>query len=556
MGNRRGQTVVLAYLAVVVFTVLGGSLLSQSLTTHRHQQRQQLQDDVFYLAEGGLEDVIGRFAQAIANFQVEANVSRYPVSGSLVTTFSSGRSAATVITEAEPSPRTVPDPDGISVFVKNYHVATTVTHPAYPAVAVTLHQIVSRRIIYAFQHAVFYDGDLEWLPGPDMTLSGRVHSNSDVYLGTHGLLTVNCDYLRAVGKLFNKRKDSPGTPMGGIVQVKKAGTSPPHYAAMAGLDSSSPAWATESQTRWAGTVKTDVHGVTRRAVPVVGSIAPGGFYDTNAGMKVVNGTVSVGGTVLTPGVDIPPNTVTTSTTFYNNREGKRVRMTNIDLRRLAGYHDVDGDGVLDPPGTPGNPYTNKLPANGLIFATRNDALSTEQPGIRLLNGSEIRRAGGLTVVSNTPMYLQGHFNTVSKKPVAVIADALNLLSTNWNDANSAANNVNSGGPRTASNTTYNAAFIAGIDTTSAGRYNGGLENYPRLHEHWSGRTLSITGSFVSLWNSQVATGAWRYGQQAARSQYTAPTRNWAYDASFASGTAMPPFTPWAVEITKGAWWQD
>ena len=84
-----------------------------------------------------------------------------------------------------------------------------------------------------------------------------------------------------------------------------------------------------------------------------------------------------------------------------------------------------------------------------------------------------------------------------------------------------------------------------------GQYNGGLENYPRLHEKWTGVTLSIKGSFVSLWNSQIATGNWVYGNP----QYTAPNRLWDYDTDFSSGN-LPPFTPWAVLINRGAWWKE
>ena len=555
LRSRTGQTAVLAYLAVAVFTLLGGSLLSQSFSTQRHSQREQLQDEVFYAAEGGIEDAIGRFGQAIANFQVDTNITRYPVVGSLVTAFASGATASSVVEQAEPTPRTVADPDGISIFLKNYHITTTVAHPAFPGVTATVHQVVERRIIYTFQHAVFYDGDLEWLPGPDMTLSGRVHSNGDIYIGTNALLTVDSEYLRATGNIFNRRKDSSDS-MPGIVQIKKADTSPPQYLAMAGLDSANPTWETQSQTRWNGTVKTGVHGVTKRAVPVVGSIAPGGFYDTNAQMRIVNNTVTLNGVALVEGVNLPPGTVTASTTFYNNREGKFVKMSNVDLKKLAGYFDVNGDSVLDPPGTPGNPYTNQLPANGLIYATRTDATGSQQPGVRLLNGSEVRRTGGLTIVSNDPMYIQGNFNTTSKKPVAVVADAMNLLSNHWNDSQSTSNNVNSGSPRTATATTFNAAFIAGIKPTVTGNYNGGLENYPRFHERWTGVNCSVTGSFVSLWNSQLAAGNWVYGQQASNSQYTAPNRLWTYDASFSDGTTLPPFTPWAVEIVKGAWWED
>lgn len=547
--DTRGQTIALAYVAVVVITVLGGSLLTRSFSTTRASQNEQLHAQVFYMAEGGLEDALSRFAQDIANFAVDANVAQYPVGGgTLVTTFADGSTASSRIAEAEVVPRTVPDDDGISLFVKNYHITTTVQHPA-SSMAATLHQIISRRIIYTFQHAVFYDQDLEWLPGVDMTLSGRVHSNHDIYIGTHAILTVDSEYLRAVGDIFNRRKDS-SQAMAGTVQIKKAGTSPAQYVAMSGLDSDAGNWATESQTRWNGTVKSSDHNVAARAVPVVGSIGAGGYYDSNATVRIVNGTVTEGATTLVPGTNIPPNTVTTSTSFYNNREGKYVKMTEVDLRKLAGWYDCNGDGTEE------QCYPNHLPSNGLLFATRNDAPVGQEPGVRLKRGSEISRNSGLTVASEVPVYIQGNYNTVSKKPTAVIADSVNLLSNAWQDANSTVNNVNSGSARTATTTTINTAFIAGVDTTTSGNYNGGLENFPRFHERWTNVTLNITGSFVSLWEPTVAQGDWKYGQQSSNSQYTAPIRNWNYDTSFSSGTSMPPFTPWAVEITKGAWWAD
>lgn len=547
-GNTRGQTVVLAYMAVLVMTVLGGSLLTNSFTANRDASNQQIQADLLYLAEGGLEDAIGRFAQAIANFQIDPNVVQYPAAGTLNTAFSNGATASSVVTEAEAAPRSVADPDGIAIFEKNYRIRTTVTHPTV-ARTMVLNQIVKRRMIYTFQHAIFYDNDLEWLPGPDMTLSGRVHSNADIYIGTHNLLTVDNEYLRAAGKIFNRRKDSSGV-MAGTVQIRVAGSSPSSFVAMSGLDSDDATWQADSQTRWNGTVRTDVHGVTQRAVPVVGSTAPGGFYDVNADVRIVNGTITKGGVALVEGTDIPVGTITTTTTFFNNRENKNVRMTEINLRKLAGYSATD---------TTSPSFPNRLPSNGLMYATRSDAASNEQPGIRLVNGAVIERAAGLTIVSNDPMYIQGHYNVPTdsdgngtldkpKKPTAVIADAVNILSVNWNDAN----DTSSLSSRVAQPTTVNTAFIAGIKPTGGSQYSGGLENYPRFHEDWTSKTLSITGSFVSLWDSQIATGNWVYGGM----QYKAPLRNWNYDTSFSSGTTMPPFTPYAVEMVKTAWWQE
>jgi hypothetical protein len=439
-----------------------------------------------------------------------------------------------VINEAESAIRQITDPDGTVVGVKTYIVSVSCQHPANNSVTVSVNQAIVLRVIYAFQHAVFYNDDLELIPGPSMNFTGRIHGNKDMYLDSESTLTINSEYLRSAGNIYNQRKDrleeSPGD-----VRIKRAGTGA--YFNMSGLDCDSVDWLVESQSRWNGTVKSSIHGVTKLSAPRVGSIQPDGYYANNADIKIENGVITQSGQVLIEGQDIPVGTIITDTDFYNNREGKYIRMTNIDLAKLS------GSGFLKPDATP---YSNHLPNNGLIYATRNDASGSEEPAIRLVNGSQINRSGGLTVVSNDPIYIQGDYNTVNKKPTAVICDSVNILSNNWNDANSTRNLSN----RVASNTSVNTAFIAGVDNTVTGHYNGGLENYPRFHEGWSGRTLYIRGSFIELWNSSIAQGQWLYGSP----QYTAPTRNWDYDTDF-NVNNMPPFTPWAVEAQRSGWWR-
>jgi len=534
--SERGNALIFALIIVVVLGILGSALLTKALTEYRAVERQKRQTELFFLAEGAMEDAIARFKFAIANFQILPETIRYPDVGELTTVFSpaisfpAGATASWNIAQAEPGDRIVNDPDGLGIRVKNYVLTATVIHPLDPGATITLHKLITRRLIYTFQHAVFYEDDLELLPGPTMTFSGRIHANDDIYIDTHNTLTIDSEYLRSVGKIFNQRKDD-GSQLAGDVLVKKAGTA--NFFAMNNLDSESATWKTESQTRWGGTVKCDVHGVNKITAPSVGSIQPGGYYNSNAAITIENNVIKKNGVPLVPGVDIPPGTVVTDTDFYNNREGKAVKMTNIDVGKLGGgtYSGVT--------------YANQLPSNGLLYATRND-FAGMQPGVRLVNGAEVKRNGGLTVVSDAPVYIQGNYNTVAKKPTAVICDAVNILSVNWNDATSGGGLAG----RTAASTTVNTAYIAGINTTTSGNYNGGLENYPRFHENWTGKNLNLRGSFVELWNSAIGVGAWEYGG----TQYTAPNRNWNYDTDFQSGS-MPPFTPWAVEIAAGAWWE-
>jgi hypothetical protein len=80
-------------------------------------------------------------------------------------------------------------------------------------------QIIETKVTPLFQYAVFYNQDLEILPGPNMTLTGRVHSNRDMYLGSGATLTMSTDYVRAVGKMYRRRKDN-NTASTGTVLIK------------------------------------------------------------------------------------------------------------------------------------------------------------------------------------------------------------------------------------------------------------------------------------------------------------------------------------------------
>ncbi len=602
MRHPRGQTLIAMYMVVVMLSVLGGSFLTKGLSLNQHSRIQKIDAETFYMAQGGAEDATAAFVNAIATFQVGSNPDCYPDTngdglcvpnvatqtdvivssycaqsvtcpGSPFAAGSNPRAYSWVI-PAEPSERTVTETDGTIVRLRNYEVVTQAPHPVNISYSTTLHQVITRRLIYTFQHAVFYNDDLEILPGANMTISGRIHSNSNMYLDAYSgsTLTVDSDYVRTPANLYNYRKDT-GAADAGNVNIKQYNSSPSVYTALTpGNDSTNAGWASIATTNWLGTVKTSVHGVTALAVPSVASTAPSGsdaYYANNADVKITNGLIQKksGGSYVNvaecapatvnagnQATCVPVGTLTTNTTgvsdanrYYNSREGKIIKMTNLDMMRLGGYYDGNSDGVLDAPGSSGNPYISNMPTNGLLYATRDDAAGTEQPGVRLKNGSLINRSGGLTVVSNDPVYMQGTFNTTSKKPVAVIADALNLLSNNWQD-NKSYDILNN---RVATATTYNCAFIAGIKSTAGSQYSGGLENYPRLQEKWGGITLSISGSFVELWNSQIAAGNW----PGTGTVYSAPIRSWAYDTSFESG-ALPPFTPFAVEAIRGAWWKQ
>ena len=544
MRKKKAIVLIFVYTIIPLLLVLAGITIRRGINELNLAKINELNTQALYLAEAGVKHVAYTIAYDSANHislpltTSDADWTAIPglPSGFLPASFNLEYTCVSIDSE-------YPDEDsGIITFVQHYKIRARVTNSKYD-ISVILNQIIARNKTYTFQHAVFYEDDLEMLPGPNMTLSGRVHSNSDIYIGANNTLTIDTDYLYSAGNIYNERKDNGLIPSGDVSIKKKKDkpTDPDEYYLMkeAGdtdpLDCNRSDWTDESQNRWNETVKSAVHGVTALAIPAVGSIQPDGYYAANAGLKITKKSdgsweIYSGGSPLNIS-DFPSGTITEST-FKDNREGKNITVVDIDMSKLN--------------------TSGHFPSNGLLYVTREDASPSQANGVRLKDGEELN--GALTVVSNDPVYIQGDYNKDDpdngyiKKPAGIICDAVNILSNSWGDSH---NNFSN---RSASNTEVDAAFISGIVPTpdGGGNYSGGLENYPRLHENWSGKTLKIRGSFVELWESSIAQGQWHYGNPI----YTAPVRDWDYDTDFNNSSNLPPFTPFAVEIEKTVWWKS
>ena len=219
-----------------------------------------------------------------------------------------------------------------------------------------------------------------------------------------------------------------------------------------------------------------------------------------------------------------------------------------------------------------------------------DADTINDYGIRLYNGRDFttpiggKTIQGLSVMSDQAMYIRGDFNCGStcsgsfnddqRKPAAVMADSINILSNAWPLDDSWSNiDIRStfagvdGAGRPAENTTVNAAFLSGISITGGvnrgGRdgglstSGGGLNNYPRFHEDWSNRstggdaTFTYQGSMVSLGPASKVNGPFcGSGSTSDCNIYNPPTRNWRYDPRFNDVANLPPLTPRAVYLRQ------
>lgn len=295
------------------------------------------------------------------------------------------------------------------------------------------------------------------------------------------------------------------------------------------------------------------------------------------------------------GVTVQKAIVWSSKTFFNYREktlDTSTKANNGDRGRLIRMLNVDVQGLMNCAGSLMGKSLDDATEGGLVWhftvlgpnsevdVTKTTPDNPNSYGIRLYNGATLGSnvsgaptIKGLTVVSDQAMYIRGDYNSNTKKPAAILADSINILSnasplddsSNCTSYNSIYNASDCSGPtsyndRNASNTTINAAFLAGVDTTgtASGENSGGLNNYTRLHEDWSDNiTFTYRGSMVSLGKARRVNG--KFGRSANRSTwnvYYPPTRNWDYDTDFDNALNLPPLTPRFVYLRQERFSRD
>ena len=226
--------------------------------------------------------------------------------------------------------------------------------------------------------------------------------------------------------------------------------------------------------------------------------------------------------------------------------------------------DVNGNGTLEVYGMDamggGNP---PLDANARPWNTVTTEVARRNPpvffrrALKLVNGGlgQLPTAG-LTVSAENPVYVLGHYNASAAgfgdphTSAAIIADAITLLSTAWDDWISL-NTPHS--PPAAATTYYRFAAATGTslsfsDPGSATGFgtDGGLQNLLRLVENWSGQTLAYRGSLAPLWISRQARGTYKC---CGGNVFVAPsTLDFQHDADFLNLTTQPPATPQITDV--------
>ena len=261
-------------------------------------------------------------------------------------------------------------------------------------------------------------------------------------------------------------------------------------------------------------------------------------------------------------------------THGNAGSAEDVDQNNL-LDAWGGANIGDGFG-LNTSGNPTNPYAQLDCLNG----GRQNWVSGARHVLKLIDGSLgnlptrlDNSGGGFTVASENPVYVQGDYNTKSSDAfwtdhtsddpsaaaAAIIADAVTLLSNSWSDLNSMAQPLSETN-RNATTTYYRMAIAGGkninfLQPNGAGNdfgTDGGVHNFLRYIEDWSGATLHYRGSLVSLYYSQYATGIYK----CCTLVYNPPTRDYYFDSDFLTPNLLPPGTPMLQDIENLSYWQN
>ena len=438
-------------------------------------------------------------------------------------------------------------------------------------VGAVLKQQVQAKGLFLIRYGVFYEEDLEINPGADMTFTGPVHCNQDMYLCPEVAATAQFDdRVTTHGDIFHMRKDQTKSPGPVYIDNDQA------VQILMTIDSRDPTWVVDAIQKWDGRVLTKAHGVQHIGPPIASvdmphSIIERALSPTNPlyqaqteAEKFANKAcllISVSTSGVFSAFDCRGSNMTTrfhpATLLTNGTFGGKptyakdtlgnylftstgtgsysVAQTNLwDYREKGGMRPVDiyVDQLLkDFPQLADTTYT--IPeGRAVVYVTRNDPdgmTNGVTPCLRLRNGRQLPTSG-LTFASDMPIYIEGNYNVSNKQVALVAGDAVTMLSSAWQDARSKTN-LNS---RTPSNTTYNVVIMTGNSDTTWGNYNGGLENVLRFLENWSGLTVTYRGSVIDLWHAQLVQQPWVYGDPV----YNAPIRNWGYDDIYR--TQVPP----------------
>lgn len=602
--HRRGFALESVLMLMVMFSVIILAGLSAVTSLSRTSNADYRASRATYASEGGADDIMSQLDAAMQ----DGIISNQDISTLLTPSLPGYRFTQTTRTVGAPVTKTITTGPFSGLYSLNQPIDIQVTARDSSGNKATSILSVNAQTIPLFQFGVFYEGDLEIEPGAPMTFAGWVHTNGNLYLSSNSINFQS--QITTPDSVFWQRKDM-NQRLSGVSINNAAGSS-----VLLDFDSRSlagAAFVNRSQSKFNGRLQTEAHGVRPLKLPLpantpaIALVQPRSASDSPMAQDVkmawkadwiitVNSHVFRMDTMLlktsttfcdslvqvrVAGMVVPTGTTcrkifkAKANAFYDGREDLKPDVLDIYMDSLRLWTDLLPaqraprimyiEFVNDSVGLNGLPST--YPAGPAV----NDYMAVRiRGGARLPVPTSNADTGGVSIVTNRPMYVLGDYNTTVWRPAALMADAITFLSnpatlamagcvaatTGWCDMMQA-----SGTQRIPRATTVNAAILAGHSPTScdwqrAGCgtpvYGGGLENFPRFLENWGGVTFTYTGSLVSLFTNQYSHGLWGNTTNGG-AYYSAPTRAWQFDINFRFPQRLPPGTPSVGTVLQTAY---
>jgi hypothetical protein len=450
---------------------------------------------------------------------------------------------------------------GEGTFSYFYLASADVTVKALKgSITAKVRRVFEQRITSPWNWAIMFNDNLELSPDSNLTLNGWVHTNGQLYTPSSNLtLTDRLSYVSD----WNFGWDPSDTYHFGMVPGMPAynsefppGTEQPYIPF--GWDPSTLINTTDTLTnndsyrevieRPASPAETDAWADTR-------------FYNQAAIVIEINAAnvlkVYTGVAGSRSDATGSTDSGTKGTAWSAAQDAISVNHNIMDYRRTTGAHpgpvrmvEFDMDDFRD-----WYPTTSTKAWNGIIYIVDTSAGVGAKRGIKIVNAHRVPN-GGITIASENPVYIEGDFNTgdsppsnsgdptdstgsgYTKQPCLIAADAVMLMSNNWDNSK----HDRPLAERIPTNTTVNSAIIAGnvpTNSTGTGDYSGGAENFVRFMEDWqaNGRTFTYYGSMIQFFRSVQATEPWGTNPSMA---YSPPSLKWYFDKDLT--TKSPPST--------------
>ena len=334
MADQHGIVLVIAMLLITVLSIIGIAANRNAITDTAITSNYYTSTKAFYAAEAGAEYGFMKLRVALRPLAPNLSIPSPTVPGYSFSTynFACEGSCGYVVNVLSGTYA------GLSAYSKNYRIKSYVRDDTTSAVG-KVELVVEDQLIPLFQFGIFYQADLELIPGANMTFGGGgIHSNHDIYFSSDGANLNIASRVTSASNIYHKGKDRPA--LVGNVNIQDAGGT---YQSM-NMDSATAGWAASSQTRWGGQVKTQEHGVYELNIPALAgpidilTTGTGSMYQ-KSGLRIINGTArdKNGNTVdLTVGGTRPnPISTTPSTTRGKARPCTLPMWTCRNFRQAA-----------------------------------------------------------------------------------------------------------------------------------------------------------------------------------------------------------------------------